>query len=90
MKMWIQVTSVGLRSEPEEWEVVKGTWSGYLDPRLPPKKKEAGDITHSTAIIMACKPFHWIKDFPPAVNEDPVLEQKVREKWGTILTDRSA
>ena len=78
--------SVGLTSEPEEEEVVKGTWSGYLDPRLSPAKKAPGDITHSTSIIMACKPFHWEKDFPPGVNEDPVLEQKVKEKWGTILS----
>ena len=77
--------AIGIRSEPEEWEVIKGTWDGYLDPRLSPEKRETGDITHSTAIILACKPYHWIKDFPPAVNEDPELEQKVKEKWGSVL-----
>ena len=77
--------AIGLRSEPEEWEAVKGTWSGYLDPRISPEKREAGNLTHSTAIILACKPFHWIKEFPPAVNEDPELEKKVQEKWGSIL-----
>jgi len=77
--------AIGLRSEPEEWETVKGMWGGSLDPRMPPQKKEAGDITHSAAIILACKPYHWIKDFPPAVEEDPELEQKVREKWGGML-----
>jgi hypothetical protein len=28
---------------------------------------------------------HRIKDFPPTVQEDPELEQKVKEKWGSIL-----
>ena len=79
------VWAVGLRSEPEEWEAIKGTWGAYLDPRLSPQKRELGDITHSTAIILACKPYHWIKDFPPAVVEDPGLEEKVKEKWGNIL-----
>ena len=79
--------AVGLRSEPEEWEIIRGTWNGYLDPRLSPEKKEAGDITHSSAIILACKPFHWIKDFPPAVVEDPELEKKVKEKWGSLLLE---
>jgi 4-hydroxy-3-polyprenylbenzoate decarboxylase len=77
--------AVGQRSDPEEWEVIKGTWAGYLDPRLSPQKKEIGNLTHSTAIILACKPYHWIKDFPPAVKEDPSLEQKVKEKWGNRL-----
>lgn len=77
--------AVGLRSEPEEWEIIKGTWSGYLDPRLSPEKRSVGDITHSTAIIYACKPYYWMKDFPPAVIEDPDLEEKVKKKWGNLL-----
>jgi UbiD family decarboxylase len=77
--------AVGLRSEPEEWETIKGTWSGYLDPLISPQKREIGDLTHSTAIILACKPYYWIKDFPPAVNEDPELELRVKEKWGDML-----
>lgn len=74
--------AVGMRSEPEEWEIVKGTWSGHLDPLIPPHKREREELTHSTAIIMACKPYHWIKDFPPAVVEDPALEEKILKKWG--------
>jgi UbiD family decarboxylase len=77
--------AVALRSEPEEWENIKGTWSGYLDPRISPQKRAAGELTHSTAIILACKPYSWIKDFPPAVEEYPELERKVMEKWGDKL-----
>jgi UbiD family decarboxylase len=77
--------AVALRSEPEEWETVKGTWSGYLDPRISPRKREEGELTHSTAIILACKPYSWIKDFPPSVEEYPELEQRIREKWGNKL-----
>jgi len=77
--------AVGLRSEPEEWEATKGIWNSHLDPRLSPEKRAAGDITHSTAIILACKPYHWIKDFPPAVVEDAELEERVKGKWGSLL-----
>ncbi len=77
--------AVGLRSEPEEWEIIKGTWSSPLEPSISPSKRAAGDITHSTAIILACKPYGWIKDYPPAINEDRELEQKVQKKWGSIV-----
>jgi UbiD family decarboxylase len=77
--------AVGLRSEPEEWEIEKQMRSSYLDPRLPPDKREAGDLTHSAAIILATKPFHWLKDFPPMLEEDAEIEKKTQEKWGSVL-----
>ena len=77
--------AVGLRSDPEEWEVIKGTYSSELDPRVSPQKKELGDTTRPTAIILACKPYYWMKDFPPAIVEDAALDAKVKAKWGNIL-----
>ncbi len=77
--------AVGLRSEPEEWEIIKGMWSSPLEPSISPSKRAAGDITHSTAMILACKPYGWIKDYPPAIIEDRELERKVRDKWGAIV-----
>ena len=39
-------------------------WSYKIDPRLPKHKKEAGDYTGAVAIIDACRPYHWIDEFP--------------------------
>jgi UbiD family decarboxylase len=73
--------AVGMRSDPEKWEIIKGCWDGTLDPLIPPEKRAMGDITEAAAIILACKPYHWMKDFPARVKTDPELEKKVREKW---------
>jgi 4-hydroxy-3-polyprenylbenzoate decarboxylase len=77
--------AIALRSEPEEWEIIKGMWTSPLEPTISPLKKDAGDITHSAAIILACKPYAWSKHYPPVVEVDRELEQKVRKKWGNIL-----
>ncbi len=62
-------------------EIVDGCWSTPLDPVLSPSKKAAGDLTNSRAIILACKPFHWMKDFPRVNRASDVLRAAVREKW---------
>ncbi len=73
--------AVGMRSDPDRWDIVRDCWCGKLDPLLSPQKKQVGDITHSAAMILACKPYYWIKDFPSRVTLDPELVKKVREKW---------
>jgi 4-hydroxy-3-polyprenylbenzoate decarboxylase len=77
--------AVGMRSSPESWDIVRDCWSGSLDPLLSPQKRELGDLTHSAVIILACKPYHWIKDFPPLVKSDPKIEERVKEKWPDLL-----
>ena len=75
--MW----AVGMRSSPESYDIVRDCWCGVLDPLLPPQKIESGDITHSAVMIIACKPYAWIKDFPPRVKISRELERKVKKKW---------
>ena len=38
--------------------------------------------TNSRAVIDACRPYEWIKDFPASVIVPPDLAQQVRQKWG--------
>ncbi|MFC1871916.1 UbiD family decarboxylase domain-containing protein, partial [Chloroflexota bacterium] len=73
--------AIGMRSDPAAWDIARDCWNGTLDPLLSPQKREIGDVTQSAAMILACKPYYWIKDFPPLVKSDPALEKKVMEKW---------
>ncbi len=79
--MWAMST----RCEPEEINIVRGTYCGIFDPRIPPERREKGDLTGSRAIIDACRPYHWRDEFPlvNAVSAD--LKAKAREKWGQVL-----
>jgi hypothetical protein len=37
---------------------------------------------NSRAVIDACRPYEWIKDFPPSVIVPDDLARQVKEKWG--------
>ena len=70
------------RSDPvESIEILRRCWSGPLDPRIQPGKKGF----NSRAVIDACRPFEWIKDFPPVAESSPELKEKVRSKWKKVL-----
>lgn len=73
--------AVGMRSGPESWEIIRDCGLNALDPLLSPEQIERGDFTHSAALILACKPYEWIKDYPPRVRPDLELEEQVRKKW---------
>ncbi len=73
--------AVGMRSDPGMWDLVRECWTGVLEPLLSPQKRELGDITQTAVMILACKPYHWLKDFPPRVVIDPELERKVKKKF---------
>lgn len=79
--IWAMLT----RSEPSESiDIIRGTWSTHLDPRISPEDKEKGNLTNSRAIIDACRPFHWKDEFP-AVNAPSLeLAKESREKWGYL------
>jgi 4-hydroxy-3-polyprenylbenzoate decarboxylase len=74
------------RVDPEtSIEILKGTWTSDLDPRLPPEKRKRGDHTIGRALINACKPFDWRDQFPPSNVFGPEMRKRVREKWTSIL-----
>ncbi len=80
--MWAMLT----RSDPaESIQFIKGSWDSPADPRLPPDRRAAGDMTHSVAIIDACKPYHWRDKFPPSNAPSPELLRRAREKFGWLL-----
>lgn len=80
--MW----AVASRSDPaSSVDIIRDTWSSYLDARIPPERKAAGDITNSRALINACRPWHWKDKFPPvnAISSD--LKEATIKKWGEII-----
>jgi 4-hydroxy-3-polyprenylbenzoate decarboxylase len=83
--MWAITT----RCEPaEQIDIVRGTWSSALDPRIPPEDKQRGATSHSKAIIDACRPFGWRERFPPASALTPDQARAIEEKWGAVLRPR--
>jgi 4-hydroxy-3-polyprenylbenzoate decarboxylase len=78
--------AVGTRCDPATTlQVIKGTRSSALDPRVPPEKRAAGDWTMSMAVVDACRPFVWRKQFPVVNRVGEEVRQSVRQKWADQL-----
>jgi UbiD family decarboxylase len=74
--LWWAMTT---RCDPaDDIEIIRRCWSGPLDPIVPKGKKGF----NSRAVIDACRPYDWIKDFPPSVRVPDDLARQVKEKWG--------
>jgi 4-hydroxy-3-polyprenylbenzoate decarboxylase len=83
--LWAMLT----RTDPSESiQFINGSWGSPTDPPLLPDRREAGDVTHSVAIINACRPYHWRDQFPPANTPTPEVARKAREKFGWLLNER--
>lgn len=80
--IWAMLT----RSDPKDSiQIIDGTWDSPADPRIPPEKRKIGDMSHSVAIINACRPWHWRNEFPLANTPSPEIARKAREKFGYLL-----
>lgn len=81
--------ALGTRCEPAtSIDVMEGFWSLASNPRLEPEKRaNRGKFDSSRAIVYACKPYSWLKDFPPSVRSSPEALRATEEKWGELLTE---
>jgi len=80
--MWALTT----RCDPETAiEIVTGYLSGPLDPMISPTKRQMGDYTTAKVIINACRPYHWIKEFPPVNMLSEESKKKILDKWPAIF-----
>ena len=80
--LWAMMTRVDPKTDIE---VVEGSWSTPLDPRMPPEKKAARDYTNSRAIFYALRPFAWRDNFPKVSRASRQLRETVVEKYRNIL-----
>src|SRR5579875_3237008 len=66
--------ALATRSDPaQDIEIVRRSWSGPLDPII---RKENKGLS-SRAIIDACRPYEWLKDFPQVSESSPEVRRAV-------------
>ena len=66
-------------------DIIDDRWTVRADPMISPDDRARGNIKCSTALILACKPYYWINEFPPTLKSSPETMEKVRKKWGGVL-----
>ncbi|MFB6129446.1 MAG: UbiD family decarboxylase [Salinigranum sp.] len=70
------------RCDPaQDIDIVRGVPSMELDARISPERKEAGDLTTSSMLIDACKPYHWREEYPLTNRLEEDHRAEVVEKW---------
>ncbi len=78
--------ALGQRSDPaKSIDIITGLCNNPLNPMNSPEDRSKRNYTHSRAIIMACKPYEWIKDFPMSIKSSPEVLKRTKEKWGKVL-----
>ncbi len=78
--------ALATRCDPESSiNIIRGCWYSLLDPMFSPEKRKKGDFTISKAIINACKPYHWINEFPSVNKISQTLRKKTMEKWRNLF-----
>jgi len=76
------IWAMSSRSDPDtDIDIIRRCWSGPLDPIIQPGKKGL----NSRAIIDACRPFEWMKDFPPVAESSKEVLDATAKKWGKVL-----
>jgi len=69
------------RCEPtEDIDFIRKAWSGPLDPRIP-----RGTTTNSRAVIMACRPYERIAEFPAVAEASQEQLARVAAKFRDVL-----
>lgn len=81
--LWAMQTRVDPASDIQ---IVDGTWSSPLDPRMSPDKRAAGDYTNSRAIFYAVRPYAWRDKFPPVSRAEPELREQIIEKYRSVMS----
>ncbi|MCS0503725.1 UbiD family decarboxylase [Ancylobacter mangrovi] len=71
------------RCDPrDDVDILKGCWSTTLDPRAYPDETRN---MNSRMVIVACKPWNRIKDWPQVVRNSAALDDHLRAKFGPSL-----
>jgi 4-hydroxy-3-polyprenylbenzoate decarboxylase len=80
--MWALAT----RWDPAtQTDIIDDCWTGYIDPYLPPDKRDQDNLTTPRAIIYACRPYHWKEQFPKVNAVATDYADEIRAKWSGQL-----
>jgi UbiD family decarboxylase len=83
--------AIATRCDPvDAIHIIPETLGNWLDPIIPPEKRAKADITKSRAMIIACRPYAWIKEFAPVVGASTELREKTLSKWGHLFGSSQA
>ena len=82
--------ALGQRSDPAiSLDIITGLSTNQLNTMVPPDMRNKRNYNHSRAIVLACKPYDWIKDFPVTIRSNPEVMKKTKEKWGKFLSGQA-
>jgi UbiD family decarboxylase len=74
------VWALSTRCDPEcDIDISRRCWSSSLDPMIPPDSEV---LLNSRAVIDACRPYEWMKDFPDVAETSPALRKAVLKRFG--------
>lgn len=80
--LWAMMTRVDPKTNID---LIDGTWSTPLDPRMPPEKRDSKDHTNSRAIFYAVRPFEWRNKFPKVSRSSRELREQVIRKFRSVI-----
>jgi 4-hydroxy-3-polyprenylbenzoate decarboxylase len=80
------IWAMATRADPATTvDIIRGGWTGGVDPRLSPEQRETGDWTMGRMLINACKPFSWRDQFPKSNVFSADERRVVEERWRDLL-----
>jgi len=79
--------AITTRCDPaEQTEVLKGFPTSGINPRVAPEDREQGHFVSSKMIIDACRPYRWLKDFPPTNVMSAEKKRSIMTKWQSTIS----
>ncbi|MCG6533538.1 MAG: UbiD family decarboxylase [Syntrophales bacterium LBB04] len=74
------------RCNPEiSLDIIKRCLSSPLDPVFNKNGPVPWNQLNARVIVEACRPFEWMKDFPPMVGITPQEKDEIERKWGMLF-----
>ncbi|MFQ6010972.1 MAG: UbiD family decarboxylase [Nitrososphaerales archaeon] len=76
------------RVDPQDSiDIIRDCLSTPLDSIISPDKRSKGEFTTSKAVINACRPWSWRKEFPKDVRSSAELREKTLKKWKDLFSE---
>lgn len=74
------------RWDPKTASEIVEVAASSLNPRIPPEKRARNELLSSCIVIDACRPYSWMKGFPPVSTLDSEHRREVTDKWAHLFS----